>query len=181
MDPSLIEREYRYRHSLFVCAFFFLFFGAMTAFALWLAVTHHGEMVLKGGIRLRGEAAFIFLWGFFGMAGVMFVVAGIFLWNWIADPNQRIAFTAKGILLPRNRWSAKEEFVEYREIRDVAFVQTTYRGVKEVTFLRFVCPQGTFSIARQKLTKKDFEDIGNRLLRRIQEANSSSMEQAGSR
>src|SRR5262245_44812174 len=110
MDRPIIEREYPYRHSLVEVSLMFLATGILTCGCLWW-IADHRDIIINGIIPLRGAAALIFRCAATAMMALLFLLSGKILCNRITSPNQRIAFTAKGIFLPRNKWTTMEEFV----------------------------------------------------------------------
>ncbi len=174
MNHPIAEREYPYRHHLVSVSLVFLLFSSGALFSLWYAVTDHRDIIINGIIPLRGGAASIFRWSVFATMAAMAVISGRFIWIRVVYPGHRIAFTSTGILLPRNRWTAMEEFVRYGDISGVSLENIENLGVSAVTFLRFRCPKGTFAISRQKLKKDDFVEVCAMLLQKCQEAKESS-------
>jgi hypothetical protein len=200
MDEMTIEREYPNRFRLrFLLPFFLfwvVFFGGISVGLLWVAITVQQDDRIFGIVRLQGEAAVLARWAAYAFFGILFIVGvgvfGILLWNRLTNPNQRIAFGGTGIFLPRNRFATLEEFVEYKDIRDIVLVRpgrpggygvssigfTVPQAFKVTTIghhdingaisMGFTAPQGVFRIARPMLNQEDFEDICLGLVRKVE-------------
>jgi hypothetical protein len=161
-----VEREYPYSFGAGATIFMAMMSICCCGLSLWaiyMALTDQGPVVIfkrfgLGGVHLQGWAATGFYVVVVAAALSWGIPCGRMAWNGMQS-KQRIAFTRTGILLPRSRSTTKEEFVEYTDISEMC--QETYRG--NVTFLHFACSKGVFSIARQKLTHKDFKEICNHL------------------
>ena len=166
MHQGRVQREFPYRHGwetviVFIIAFTF------TLAAFWLAIVNDGSVSVRGR-KVEGRGASLFLWLGVVFFGTVAVMSGRFIWIRIQHPNQRIAFTAHGILLPRNRWSPKEEFVAYKDITDYNFEEYVGVGYREVTYLHIYCSAGKFSISRGKLSKETFDEICRLVVKRIE-------------
>ena len=157
-----MEREYPYSFGAGATIFMAMVSICCCGLSLWavyMALTDQGPVVIfkrfgLGGVHLQGWAATGFYVVVVAATLYVGIACGKIAWNGMQS-EQRIAFTRTGILLPRSRFATKEEFVEYTDISEM--FQETYRG--NVTVLHFVCSKGLFSIARQKLTNKDFNEI----------------------
>lgn len=167
MDEHTIEREYPYTYGLAGPAFLLVsiaFFAPIAAGTAYVAIT--GHQFLRGGPPPENPAL---LGGCALLLTAACVGSGVFLKKMLRGRNRRIAFTPEGILLPRDRFAAEEEFVSYRDITEWVFAEWVSCFKREVTFLEFYCSAGKFSIARQKLSRHQFDEVCTLLLTRVRE------------
>ena len=151
---QIIEHQFPYRQNILFCLFMPLLFGCLVPICLLWALTDDGDIIVHG-IDIAGVAATVIRWASVLLMAGLFVTGLVFLWGRIVRPGQQITITADGISMPRNRWKSDAEFVRFDEIENVSVAE--YRG--NPTFFNIHSFHGKFSIARQMLTRQDFEEV----------------------
>jgi hypothetical protein len=175
MERQTVIREYPYCYSvalLVLILFLVSLLGIGAKEALDEAIGD--EPFYFHAIKLEGTAAKVAQWVGVTLLGPATVVVFILLIGMVRARKQRIAFTDQGIILPRHRYSTREELVEYSTISDIALVRYPDTTPKDdlILFLEFTSPRGRFSIARGRLKEEDFSEIITFLHERVQEAKS---------
>lgn len=160
-----VERQWPYRQHILFCLLTTLLFGCLAPLTLHFALTDHGDAVVYG-IRIPAVVAIPLRWSAAALMWSMLALGLIMLWGRLARPDTRIAMTPEGILMPRNRWKAEEEFLRFDQMHDVSL--SRYRG--HVTMFNMHGPRCTFSIARQMLTQTQFDEITGLIRKRREEA-----------
>jgi hypothetical protein len=151
MTKLKILRQYTYRQWLGTILLVLTIFAGPATLCTILA--YHGLAEGEGLVAL-GFA--VFFWA-------LATLPMYFGLQWLFARN-RIALTERGIILPRNRWTNRELYVEFADITDLHFQKVSVGGESDVAFAYFLCSQGEFAIARQKMWKKDFDELGIYLL-----------------
>ncbi len=154
-------REYPYGRSWGFIAFMTLLFGALSALAVYWALTDHGGMVIKG-IPLNPTWATGFRW----CVGLACVGVTLNCVGWGLERTlyrHRVALTPDGLVVPV-AWSSDETLVAYDEIMGVH----VEGGNGKPGALLILTGERTFRVERSKLRGGKFEELAAVLIDRIE-------------
>jgi hypothetical protein len=157
-----IEREFEYKPSWLIIILGGLLFGVGVGVLAIKANYNNRGLIINHIIELTTSEATIFYWtlSFFSLCFVLMTVGLIFH---RFKYRQRIAFTEKGIIVPKSRWSGEEKIIEYKDISGIS--RANISGQK---FIYLIHSGGKFIINCNMLpSKKAVEEIISLLTERI--------------
>jgi hypothetical protein len=117
---SSIEQVYKYQLKRKGVAWVTILVSVLAiAFAYFASTNNRGIRFTRSGTTLATGEATIFLWGLFGLlvATTLFLAFLLFTSYRV---QQRIAFTATEVIVPRAFWSSREKQIAYNDIQDIS-------------------------------------------------------------
>src|SRR5262245_33770016 len=162
-----IEREYPYRLDPYFLWAAPPFFGLMSGFALYTALTNSDPVLLQGILEIPAVPWNILM----GVLGVLFaflfVGSVVFVVQALTTRPKRIAFTTSTLVLPKGCWSSAEQAIPYVDIVELA-IQTLPPPANCTRTLLVRHKQGKVPIEETLLpSKADFEELWGTLESRV--------------
>jgi hypothetical protein len=117
---SSIEHVYKYQLKRQGVTWVTIFVGALAiAFAYFASTNNRGIRFTRSGTTLATGEATIFLWILFAaMVAITLFLAFLLFTSYRVQ--QRIAFTATEVIVPRAFWSSREKQIAYDDIQDIS-------------------------------------------------------------
>jgi len=170
MKTPSIEREYQYRDQAGRLYIRPLFAAALSLFAVYQAVVGTGIHIRGFPFHINGIAARL-LWMGCGLsvASVGYIWSRR-LWERLSSPNQRIAFTPTGVLVPVPGSAEEETHVKYGDIHALGIELERDRlpsRIEKLICIDLITPAGIHSIYGRELREGECDEVIVRIINNV--------------